>query len=342
MRVVFRVDASLSMGAGHAMRCLTLANRLKEEGDQVIFICRELPGNLIQLIKQSHFVATLPLGSPLEFNDKYLNWLGSTQEQDAQETIQVLPKDVDILIVDNYALDKKWHAKLRHFVERIMVIDDLIDRQFDCDILLNQNLGVRQQDYHGMVPKNCQLLLGCQYALLRPEFKKIRNSALYKRKNTKKIRSILLSLGGGDQDNLTYSILKNIGHRFDITVALRQESLDDRIKKYARKRPNIHLALNTENMSKLMMEADLAIGAGGSTSWERCCLGLPTLLFITAENQNIIAKNLENLGAVRIVGNLKLDLDFLVNNFPLWHTMSLNSQKICDGLGTERVIANVK
>jgi spore coat polysaccharide biosynthesis predicted glycosyltransferase SpsG len=95
-------------------------------------------------------------------------------------------------------------------------------------------------------------------------------------------------------------------------------------------------------MAQLMFEADLAVGAGGSTSWERCCLGLPTLLYVTADNQKEIAKNLEKLGAVRIVDSLKDDLQAILNDFNLWQNMSKQSKNICDGLGVQKVIENVK
>jgi UDP-2,4-diacetamido-2,4,6-trideoxy-beta-L-altropyranose hydrolase len=113
MRIVFRVDASLKMGTGHVMRCLTIANEFKLQSHEIFFICRELPGNLIPLIKFP--VLVLPNNEAFQADDLYLNWLGASQEQDFEHTIKVIPKNIDLLIVDNYALDEIWHKKLRRF-----------------------------------------------------------------------------------------------------------------------------------------------------------------------------------------------------------------------------------
>jgi UDP-2,4-diacetamido-2,4,6-trideoxy-beta-L-altropyranose hydrolase len=340
MEVVFRVDSSSQMGAGHLMRCLTLADELKKQNHQITFICRELLGNLIDLIKQKkHQVITLAINENFQTEDLYLSWLGSTQEQDGEQSIKVMPKNTDLLIVDNYALDEKWHKQLRNWTKKIMVIDDLANRQFDCDILLNQNLGSKKQDYKNKVLESCQLLLGCDYALLRPEFNELRAKALAKREDTKTIKNILISMGGSDIDNITYDILQDLNDDFNIVVVLGSSSPhNEMIKNYAKSK-NIRVIINADNMADLMLNADLAIGAGGSTSWERCCLGLPTLLYITAENQKEIAQNLAKLGAVQIIKNLKNDIQKIKNEFVLWQIMVEKSKNICDGLGVNKIIA---
>jgi len=335
LKIIFRVDSSFKMGAGHLMRCLTLAEELKRKNHNITFICRKLPGNLIFLIKYS--VATLPNNSEFKSNNLYLNWLGATQECDSQQTINLMPKSTDLLIVDSYALDKRWHQRLRVHVGRIMVIDDLSDREFDCDILLNQNLNSAREDYIDKVPIDCKLLLGCNYALLRPEFNKLRKRAIEKRNGTKSIKKILISMGGSDNDNITYNVLQQLSDEFDIVVVLGETSPHNRMIANYLKDKNIELIINSSNMSRLMLEADLAIGASGSTSWERCCLGLPTLLYILAENQREIALNLERLGAVKIVNILDDDLQDMVDNFASWRSISDKARKICDGLGVSRV-----
>ena len=335
MNIVFRVDSSSQMGVGHLMRCLTLADELKKQNHNATFICRELKGNLIKLIE--HRVLILPVDKDFQSDDLYLSWLGATQEQDAKQTIQVIHDNADLLIVDSYALDEVWHKQLKPHAKKIMVIDDLADREFDCDVLLNQNLASKQGDYQGKVPSDCELLLGCEYALLRPEFAAFRKRALEKRKKTQEIKNILISMGGSDKKNITYNVLQQLNDGFNIVVVLSSASLHrEMIMDYV-KGKNIEVIINADNMAELMLEADLAIGAGGSTSWERCCLGLPTLLFVTAENQKVIAENLERLGAVMIVRSLKDDLQMIVSNFDLWRTMSEKSQAICDGFGVKRI-----
>ncbi len=152
MKAVFRVDSSTQMGLGHLMRCLSLADELKKQNHNITFICRELNGNSIELAKYKHTVITLPKNENFQSDDFYLKWLGATQDIDAKQTIEKLPENTDCLIVDSYSLDEKWHKQLRPFVKKIIVIDDLADRKFDCDILLNQNLGAKKQDYQGKKP----------------------------------------------------------------------------------------------------------------------------------------------------------------------------------------------
>ena len=336
MKVVFRVDASLEMGTGHVMRCLTLANELKQQNHEIVFICRELTGNLILLIKYP--VLVLPKNDNFQSDGLYLNWLGATQEQDAEQTIKVIPKNIDLLIVDSYALDEIWHKQLKPYTKKIMVIDDLADRQFDCNVLLNQNLGTQIEDYKDKVLNNCELLLGCDYALLRPEFPNLREKALIKRKNTKVIKNILISMGGSDITNKTYDILQEVSDDLNIVVILGGISPHNKIiKNYAKSKKNVKVVVDADNISSLMFDADLAIGAGGSTSWERCCLGLPTLLYVLAENQRKIAGNLEQLGAVKIVDNLKVNLQNILNNFSFWQIMSEKAQTVCDGIGVKRI-----
>jgi UDP-2,4-diacetamido-2,4,6-trideoxy-beta-L-altropyranose hydrolase len=341
MNIVFRVDASLQMGTGHVMRCLTLAQYLKANGIDVEFICRKHKGNLISKICLSGFVVhelALSKESKVDGKLSHSHWLGVMQQQDAKECKDILVKTkVDWLIVDHYALDEGWHDILRPHYYKLMVIDDLADRIFQCDVLLNQNLGTSEADYIHKVPDNCQLLLGCEFGLLRPEFAQLRDKALSKRKHTKIINNILISMGGNDSKNITYNILKKINNNMDVVVVLGQVSQHiQMIKEYVNGK-SIKVIIGANNMSELMTNADLAIGAGGSTSWERCCLGLPTLLFVTADNQQKIAENLQNIGAVKITRNIKQDLSSMINNLNNWKTMSNQASKVSDGLGVKRV-----
>jgi UDP-2,4-diacetamido-2,4,6-trideoxy-beta-L-altropyranose hydrolase len=253
------------------------------------------------------------------------------------QSINVIPDNVDLLIVDNYALDEVWHKQLRRYTTKIMVIDDLANRSFDCDLLLNQNIASRRRDYKGKVSSNCQLMLGCRYAMLRDEFSEAREKSLNKRKQTKLVKNILVSMGGGDVDNITYEILKHLNGEFDVTVVLGGASPhNSMVKSYAFNK-NIRVVIDSKNMARLMFNADLAIGAGGSTSWERCCLGLPTLLFIMEENQRVVSEKIEEIGAAIVVRDFKHDLDRILNNPELWMLMSKKASLVCDGLGVKRI-----
>ena len=341
MKAIFRVDASLKMGTGHVMRCLTLAQVLNENGADVEFICRKHEGSLIDKIRSSGFVVhELEVFEETKVDNKlaHSHWLGATQQQDADDCINILKAEkLDWLIVDHYALDEEWQKRLKPCYEKLMVIDDLADKIFDCDVLLNQNLGAQIEDYKNKISDNCELLLGCNYALLRPEFSDLRGRALEKRKKTIVINNILITMGGNDNENITYDILQQLDGKYNITVALGSSPVHkDMIIDYAEGK-NIKVIIDADNMAELMFEADLAIGTGGSTSWERCCLGLPTLLYITAENQRMVAENLEKKGAVVMVKNLKDDLKMIINNIACWKSISNKSQVICDGLGVKRI-----
>lgn len=354
MRVVFRVDASLQMGIGHVMRCLTLAQALKENGSDVEFICRKHEGSLIDKIRSNGFIVhELKMSEEIKVVDNKLahsHWLGATQQQDANDCINILKaKKIDWLIVDHYALDNQWQKSLESCYEKLMVIDDLADKFFDCDVLLNQNLGVQIEDYINKVPNNCKLLLGCDYSLLRPEFKQLRKRALVKRRGTKEVKNVLVSMGGSDIKNTTYHILKQLDSKFHVVVVLGALSPhNEMIKNYAVGK-NIEVIINTDNMAKLMLDADLAIGASGSTNWERLCLGLPSLVFTVAENQIKFSRILDELGLIKLLGhvdenkvfNVVRETILSINDLSGWSDKCFNSCP-CDGVSkVVKVIENV-
>ena len=177
--IAIRTDASCQIGTGHFMRCLTLAEALKQHGAQIHFISRELPVYLRDMLAEKDMDFTLladnAKASPID-DLAHSAWLGTSQAQDAQDSIQALAdKAWDWLIVDHYALDMRWENALRKAAKQIMIIDDIADRQHDCDVLLDQNFYADMQSrYSGKVPAHCQLLLGPRYALLREEFRHLR------------------------------------------------------------------------------------------------------------------------------------------------------------------------
>jgi len=230
------------------------------------------------------------------------HWLGVTWETDAietQEILQRLSPPAAWLIVDHYALDLRWETQMRSFTRKIMVIDDIADRPHDCDVLLDQNL-YRNMDtrYDDLVPKHCKQFLGPQFALLRPEFIEARKNL---RKRDGSIKRILIFFGGSDPTNETAKALEAISmlNRLDIAVDIIVGNANPhkgQIQQQCSQMPNVIFHGQVENMAELMSQADLAIGAGGTTTWERCCLGLPSITIILAQNQ------LETTGAVANAG----------------------------------------
>lgn len=317
MKIVFRVDASLQIGSGHVMRCLTLADALSKKGDECSFICRDHQGNLIDLVREKgYFTSVLTCQSDfaarsqqhLGYFDKpvldHAGWLGCSQKGDAIDCLDYLEKvQPDWLVVDHYALDKRWEAMLRPFCGKIMVIDDLADRMHECDLLLDQTFRRRPIDYILRVPRDCQLLCGSNYALLRPEFLSWRSYSLGRR-SAPQLRRVLITLGGVDKDNVTGRILSalNVGvlpgdSRITVIMGGKAPWLDDVRQRASDMVCRTEVLVGVSNMAELMANSDLAIGAAGATSWERCCLGLPSLMVVLADNQLFAAELLKEAGA---------------------------------------------
>lgn len=311
MKVVFRVDASLTIGNGHVMRSLTLAEALREKGAHCRFICREFPGHLIDTIRQRGFeVHALPYSAdwrPSETGPAHAAWLGANWAEDAEATQSAIGEEaIDWLIVDHYGIDARWEEALRSRVKKILVIDDLADRPHDCDLLLDQNLVADiEHRYDGKLPGHCGRLLGPEYALLQPQYAELQ-PRVPPREGP--IRRILIYFGGADADNLTGMSLAAFAHlgRADIAldVVINPASPHaEAIRREVAGCAGITLHEDLPSLAPLMVKADLALGAGGATSWERCCLGLPVLVVTLADNQKTIAAELDRLGLIRWIGH---------------------------------------
>ena len=416
MNIVFRTDASLQIGTGHVMRCLTLADELCERGAEIKFVCREHPGNLIGLIEgKGYTVLRLPQpagsadamcypapfckdgsggnavelaaevgrnkpapsgvsGKPadrmpemvaerpysslqpiLNSTSKELAhaaWLGVPWQQDATETLAALGETQPAwLIVDHYALDSRWEQTLRPSVGKIMVIDDLADRPHDCDLLLDQNL---YQDmavrYDSLVPATCAKLLGPKYALLRPEFAQARKTL---RQRDGQVRRILVFFGGVDPTNETEKAIHALA-----SIADRQFTVDvvvgggnphqQQIEKLCAMHEGFHYHCQVDNMAELMAAADLAIGAGGTATWERCAVGLNAVVTVLAANQQELAEMAARSGLCFYFSNPRIQTISSDNLLPIIRVCldfpetlrhySENCLKTVDALGIHRVV----
>lgn len=308
MQFAFRTDASLHIGTGHVMRCLTLADALHERGAKSTFICRPHAGHLLDLIQQRGHTAKALASADDAFTAPadpcHAQWLGTDWASDAQQTQQALGNQaVDWLVVDHYALDKRWEQAMRPLTLRIMAIDDLADRPHDCDLLLDQNLGRQPKDYGGLLSSHPQTLIGPAYALLRPEFAQWREHSL-KRRIQPQLKNLLITMGGVDQANATGQVLDALTHcelpidlRINVVMGSTAPWLAQvQAQAAAMPRPT-KVRSGVSNMAQLMAESDLCIGAAGGSAWERCCLGLPTLVLILAANQQAGAMALQAHGA---------------------------------------------
>lgn len=310
MQVFARADSSAAIGSGHLMRCLTLAEELRDRGAQVVFICRDHPGNFSFLVEQKGFaLEPLPVViSAGEESNGYESWIGDTWENDAQATLQIIdrcPRGARLLVVDHYGLDHRWETLFRPCVDRILVIDDLADRRHECDFLLDQNLHENMETrYKGLVPENCRLFLGPAYALIRKEF---REAKARMKPRDGQVRRILVFMGGADPTNETMKALEAVEmlHRpdiaVDVVVGAKHPFLKEIQKKCLMMR-NTAFHCQTDRMAELMAQADLAIGGGGTATWERCYMELPSITLSIAENQKGILESLSKIGGTMYLG----------------------------------------
>jgi UDP-2,4-diacetamido-2,4,6-trideoxy-beta-L-altropyranose hydrolase len=349
-KIAFRTDAGAQVGAGHFMRCLTLADELKKQGVQISFISRNLPAHLsVMLTEKGMEYLPLSIDEAVEALDDltHASWLGTSQFQDAQATVKVLANHLwDWIVVDHYALNKRWESAVRGSCKKLMVLDDLADRKHDCDVLLDQNYYADMQTrYVSKVPTHCQLLLGPRYALLREEFRTLRDKVKVR---TGDVKKILVFFGGVDSGNYTSMAIQalaelNSKQQVDVVIGVQHPNREQIQQACINHGFICHV--QTRRMAELMAEADLAIGAGGSASWERCCLGLPGLLVAVAGNQVEIAKALDSIGACYYLeeedrlnsGSLKHSINELLVAPEQVLSISQQAFSLVDGLGVKRV-----
>lgn len=327
--VLFRTDASPEIGGGHVMRCLTLADHLKSLGCECRFLSSaETLSSMPVLVSKGYEVhdpSTLP-------------------EQTA-----------DILVFDHYGIDKTEEERCRRNIRRIVVIDDLADRSHECDILMDHTYGRKKQDYKPLVPSACAILTGAEYALLRPQFAEKRAESLKRREECSgEIKRVLLMISTADEHNITGFVLNALeGLQTELSIdvvvganAPHAEAVRQQAKQSAHE---CRMHQNVEDVASLMCETDLAIGAGGTASWERCALGLPTVAIEIADNQHTVLKQLEKANALLNMGRhekLQKDkflkaMEQLLSDPQKVSSMGKAAAGICDGLGTQRVAEKI-
>jgi len=297
MRIVFRVDASGEVGFGHLSRCINLAEVLRSRGHEVSFVCRDDEAKSFSALEDRLLkTVLLPM---LEVGEVV------SQQFDAQQTIQALRGSrPDWLVVDSYQLSKEWEQLLRPHVAKIAVIEDLSGREHDCDLLIDQNYSERSAaSFEKFVPKTCELLLGPRLALIGEQFRILRE---LKTRPTSELKRIFVFCGGSDPQNLTQQVINEISCSelsdvaVDIVVGAQNKIFD---RKAALKfNANIEIHDAGREFARIMSTADLAIGAGGTTSWERMCLGIPSIVVSIAENQNSACEKLGRDGLVTYLG----------------------------------------
>jgi UDP-2,4-diacetamido-2,4,6-trideoxy-beta-L-altropyranose hydrolase len=338
------------------MRCAALAGTIKGRGATVTFVSRNLSASLLTLLKDQGFgVRLLPQsGSGVGSAQGYGAWLGASWEADAGQTASALETEggVDWLIVDHYGIDYRWEERLKAAGCRILVIDDLAIQKHACDLLLNQNLIANVHDrYRNLIPEYCRLLTGPKFALLRSEFRASRMSLT---RGSEHVANLLVFLGGADPEDVTLRVLNTIddirSNDLQVTAILGAANPHgETIKRLFGHRSGYKVIFQAANMAELMAHADLAIGAGGISTWERSCLGLPALVIAIAENQVEVSRAAAEAGACLYLGEatnlsygeLAAGLTVMIGNSSLRKSVTRVCLDLVDGLGCERVASEI-
>lgn len=334
MRAVFRCDGSSRVGAGHLVRCLALADHLAAGGWTCTFATSGQYSEVYSgLADGRHRIQILPRDALL-----------STDALRACE-----PAGVDLLVVDHYAIGAEYQSACRPWARRLAVIDDLADRDHECDLLIDQAPGRKADDYRGLVPRHCELLLGPRFALLRPEFRQHRAASLRAR-SAGAVRRILISFGAADTKALTGRALEavaTLAADYVVDVVAGTSAVAERARRDLKRlglEGRVHHG--TREMAALLRDADIAIGAGGVSSLERCVLGLPTVTIITADNQRPSTLALAAAGALCLVGEhasatpaaIAAALHDLCDNPDRRQAIGKAAAGVCDGRGVGRVV----
>jgi len=338
MNVVIRADASGRVGYGHVMRCFALAEGLRKQGCTVDFICREDEGNLIEFIRKKHFTV-YGLHSDID------------SMEDAQLTsrfLASLPARPEYLIVDHYGLDVSWEKHLRASAIQMMVIDDFSDRPHACDVLLNQNYGTVEKDYEGLLPLGCRMLLGPSYVLLRDQFMRARTNTSPR---CAEVKNVFIFYGGTDLTNETTKAVEAVRllDDADLTCSVLVGKSNPHwreIEALCSLLPGASFIRQAYDVASLMVNADLAIGAGGSNIWERCGLGIPSIVTILSENQKYSVEKLDRDGIIVNAGwywdvtsfKIAAIMKELFSEPTRLARMKDESTRIVDGAGVQRVI----
>ncbi|WP_129691776.1 UDP-2,4-diacetamido-2,4,6-trideoxy-beta-L-altropyranose hydrolase [Gottfriedia acidiceleris] len=310
--IFFRVDASYEIGTGHVMRCLTLAHLFTNLDINISFICRDLPGNLNKLIVDLGYKVHILPGStkvtePKIVESPYEGWLKVDWKTDVIQTVDIISKVTtnSCLLIDHYAIDSNWEKLFYSYTgKQIIVIDDLANRSHFCNILLDQNISNNKERYDALVPINCVKFIGTEYVILRTEFY-VEKIKLKERDG--KIRRILVFFGGSDPTNETLKTIqvltKPAYSDIHIDIVVGDTNLNkELIRSLCNKVPNFYFHCQINYIAELMRLADISIGAGGTTTWERCYLGVPTLTIVTAENQIDITNIANDIGVICNLG----------------------------------------
>lgn len=337
--VGIRVDGSSQIGTGHIIRCLSLADELSHRGFKVIFCTRDYDSRLIEKITSRGF-------------ESFLIPETVSMEEDVKNFTMLCEKhNTDFVITDNYHFTDDYLKYLRQNLRVIVSIDDIAETYFCSDILVNQNIYATKEIYHGKISNVTKLLLGPRYAILGSEF--CSYHSLEKESGT--VKEVLVTLGGVDLENQTLKVLRGLDkveEDFSVTVVLgvSNSHMEELVSFAESSQRNIRIRVNVSNMAELMHNADIAISASGTTSWELCCTGLPIIMMALADNQRNIGKRLSeagisiNLGWFHDVSEFMIreSVERLIYNPGIREDMGKKGKALVDGNGAGRIVNEIE
>jgi len=347
VKIIFRVDASFLIGSGHVMRCLVLADALSKKGHQIQFACSPLEGDMRTVIRERGF-NVITLAEPKQIIEPQYDadckaWLQKSVAEDAKDFLAAI-KAADLVVTDHYAIDAEWQEKIVAVLDCFLLAIDDLGRCHRADLVLDQTLGRNEIEY---ASSNTEVLVGSEYALLRTEFSDKREAALSRQLSVESLR-VLVSMGGIDAPNATLKVLDtlycDVNAEFTVLLSPRAPHFQE-VKEWCLARPNILHQEFVSDMASLMLEHDIAIGAPGTTSWERACLGLPSIIIPLAENQQFICKQLvQHDAAIHIdIGDIPSVLhDAFMRVLKRWSQFKEANLALCDGRGARRVVYEIE
>lgn len=349
MRVGIRVDASPEMGIGHLRRCLSLAHGLRETGAKPFFVTRDLGVDSTQQIAAAGFEETIVLergADSVDFDPRipHAVWARVSQDHDARETIQAMAGfEPSWIVVDSYSFDGRWHSAVRDGLgSKILQIDDIADRDMAPDLLVDHNLAAdHEAKYAGRLPPQTPILGGPRYALLGARYASARRYAF-----SEQVSSIGIFMGGIDAGNYSVAVLEalnEIGFVGEVEVVTTSANPRlDVLRAIVEARRNTTLTLDLADLAEFFSRHDVQIGAGGGASWERCCIGVPSLLVVVATNQETVAPQLAAKGVIALArspdrAEIAGALADLIRDTDKRRCLADRARELVDGLGAARV-----
>jgi len=352
LRIAIRADASVLLGSGHVRRCLALIDHFIELDCDVTVFTRAAKGNMSDMLR-CRGCTVHELCVPLAINDDcdISDCSNKSEYDDAISTISNARGAIyDWMIVDHYELSGIWEEATRDLYKHLLVFDDLADRNHQCSILVDQNLGRDPSHYQGLLNTEATCLCGPRYAALRPEFPAARVESLARARNRVGL-NVLIFMGGTDPNNVTSQVLQSIldGHEHVFenlyvvmgSAAPSLSKVKDLIAKFTCR---TELVIDTDKIHEYMMVSDVAFGGAGGAAWERCCLGLPSLIVTIADNQLAGSRALVREGAAKVLSPSELGEAGLAYKIQQWgesrvlHDMSVKAANVCDGGGVSRIL----